>query len=225
MDESKSPGPPVPIFVTAAYPASALARGAPSDASAQSAPAKRESGNDWLGHVRGCAAGDHSALASLYDESSSLVYGIALRVLNNTADAEEITLDVFAQVWRSAGSFDGQRGSVQSWLVTLVRSRSIDRLRSRHSRVKREEAVGSTTEFRATTPGPEEQTAFSQKRKRIQTALGMLSGEQRQVIELAFFSGLTHMEVAAQLGEPLGTVKTRIRLGMMRLRDALGDFA
>lgn len=225
MDESKRPDAAVPISVTAAYPAPALARGAPSPAAAQSAPAKREFGNDWLAHIRGCAAGDHSALASLYDESSSLVYGIALRVLNNTADAEEITLDVFAQVWRSAASFDGQRGSVQSWLVTLVRSRSIDRLRSRHSRVKREEAACAETELCAAGAGPEEQTAHSQKHKRIQAALGTLSGEQRQAIELAFFSGLTHMEVATQLGEPLGTIKTRIRLGMMRLRDVLGDFA
>jgi RNA polymerase sigma-70 factor (ECF subfamily) len=152
-----------------------------------------------------------------------LVYGIALRILNDTADAEEVTLDVYAQIWKSAATFDVQRGSVCSWMVTLVRSRAIDRMRSRHSRVRREEAA--SIELRAASPGPEEQTVFFEKTKRIQAALATLSREQRQAIELAFFSGLTHVEVATKVGEPLGTIKTRIRLGMMRLRDALGDFA
>jgi len=221
MDESKKQDASVPVSVTAAYPATALAAGLAS--APPNAPSCRESGTHWLIHVEACAAGDHSALAALYDESSPLVYGIALRILNDAADAEEITLDVFAQVWRNAATFDGQRGLVSSWLVTLVRSRSIDRLRSRRSRTRREEAAGM--DLRPTITGPEEQTAFSEKTKRIQTALADLSAEQRQAIELAFFSGLTHIEVANKLGEPLGTVKTRIRLGMMRLRDALGDFA
>ena len=223
MDESNKADRSVPLAVTAAYPATALSTGMSPAAGWPSVPAKRESANDWLVHIEGCAAGDHSALAALYDESSPLIYGIALRILNDAADAEEITLDVFAQVWKSASTFDRQRGSVSSWLVTLIRSRSIDRLRSRHSRVKREEAAGM--DFRPAQAGPEEQTAFSEKSQRIQAALTALPTEQRQAIELAFFAGLTHMEVADRLSEPLGTVKTRIRLGMMRLRDALGDFA
>jgi RNA polymerase sigma-70 factor (ECF subfamily) len=179
----------------------------------------------WKGYIERCAAGDQSALAQLYDESSSLVFSLAFRVLGDRADAEEITSDVYAQVWRQAATYDPSRGKASTWLATLVRSRAIDRLRSRGARDKYEipdvrlESIGTGQ------TSPERETEFAQRRRRVVSALATLSEEQREVIQLAFFSGLTHSELADRLGQPLGTVKTRIRLGMLKLREQLEEYA
>jgi len=163
------------------------------------------------------------ALASLYDESSKLVYAIALRLLGQAADAEEVTLDVYAQVWRTAATYRSERGSVTAWLTTLARSRALDRARSRVSRARFEEPMMEVTEMKAEADeaSPEMKTAAAQRRRHVLSALATLSPEQREAVQLAFFSDLTHSELAEKLQQPLGTVKTRIRLGMMKLREQL----
>jgi RNA polymerase sigma-70 factor (ECF subfamily) len=181
-------------------------------------PATRE--EQWRGYVRDAAAGNTRALASLYDETCSLVYGIALRILRNEADAEEVASDVYSQVWRSASSFDGTRGSVNAWLTMLARSRSIDRLRSR-ARLRQEKTLDLAVNVPAAGETPERASWLGQQRSLVRQALQSLSSEQREAIELAYFSGLTQTELADRLQQPLGTVKTRIRLGMIKLRERL----
>lgn len=168
------------------------------------------------------AAGEQTALAALYDETNHLVYGLALRILGDTADAEEVTLEVYTQVWKSAKHFDPRRGNAAAWLVMLTRSRAIDHLRSNASRKEREEPLDWIFDLPASTECPEQASALGEQRRWVRAALEQLSPEQREAIELAFFSGLTHQELAARLDQPLGTVKTRIRLGMMKLRELLG---
>jgi RNA polymerase sigma-70 factor, ECF subfamily len=177
----------------------------------------------WASYVRRCAESDQSALGALYDESSRHVYGVVLSVLRDSSDAEEVTLDVYSQVWRSAALYSTQRGSVVAWLLTLARSRAIDRLRSRLNRNNRETALDESASFSFASSGatPEESTAAMQVRRRIQGALDLLPRDQREAVELAYFSGMSHSELAAHLGLPLGTVKTRIRMGMMKLREEL----
>jgi RNA polymerase sigma-70 factor (ECF subfamily) len=170
--------------------------------------------------VRAAAGGDSRALGSLYDETCSLVYGIALRVLRNEADAEEVTSDVYSQVWKSASTFDSARGSVNAWLTTLARSRSIDRLRAR-VRTQKEEALETISNVPSSGETPESASWLGQQRAKVRAALQSLSPEQREVIELAYFSGLTQSELAERLQQPLGTIKTRIRLGMIKLRERL----
>ncbi len=176
----------------------------------------------WWSYVGRCAGEDQTALAALYDESSSLVYALVLRMLGNTADAEEVTIDVYMQVWRTAGSYDGSRGSVTAWLLTLARSRAIDRVRSRSGRMQHEREFPERFEVPACTASQEAETEGNERRRRVLAALATLTVEQREVVELAYFSGLSHSELAGKLGQPLGTVKTRIRLGMMKLRKELG---
>ena len=149
------------------------------------------------------------------------MYGLALRILGDVADAEEITLDVFTQVWKSASKFDPGRGSALAWLVMLTRSRSIDRLRSRADRDVRELPIADSRQPRDISNLPDENSFIRQQRMMVETALGGLTPEQRELIELAFFSGLTHSELALRTGLPLGTVKTRIRLGIIKLRELL----
>jgi len=172
------------------------------------------------GYVRGIAAADQSALGALYDATNRLIYGMALRILNNPEDAEEVTLDIYTQVWRNAASFDEGRGSVTAWLMTMARSRAIDKLRSGANRVRREEAL---TDLDVAAPAPAaEQSGI---RREVETALKSLAPEQREAIELAYWYGYSHSELADRLGQPLGTVKTRIRMGMMKLRSQLGALA
>jgi RNA polymerase sigma-70 factor, ECF subfamily len=181
-------------------------------------PATRE--EQWRGYVRDVAAGNSYAFACLYDETCSLVYGIALRVLRNEADAEEVTSDVYTQIWKNAATFDAARGSVNAWLTMLARSRSIDKLRSR-ARARKEESLDVITNIASSEETPERSSWLGQQRARVRTALQSLSPEQREAIELAYFSGLTQVELAERLKQPLGTIKTRIRLGMIKLRQSL----
>ncbi len=176
----------------------------------------------WLAYLDRIRAGDAEGLAQLYDETSGVLYALALRVLNDTADAEEVVLDVYQQVWKSTQAFDAARGTVWGWLTILTRSRAIDRLRSMGARRAREFPIESGWETRSATPVPEAQSIFAQERKLVREALASLALEQREAIELAFFRGLTHVEVAEAMGVPLGTIKTRIRSGMRRMRDLLG---
>jgi RNA polymerase sigma-70 factor (ECF subfamily) len=176
----------------------------------------------WSQCIQRAASGDQQGLAELYDHSSRLIYSVALRIAGNPADAEEITLDVYSQVWKLAKDYTPDRGSPSAWLVMMARSRALDKVRSRVSRTQHETTL--ETAFDAAAPGEsaEDSALNSENRRRIQRAMQDLSEEQRQAIELSFFSGMTHSELAERLGQPLGTVKTRIRLGMMKLRTALG---
>jgi RNA polymerase sigma-70 factor, ECF subfamily len=178
----------------------------------------------WRAFFGRTAQGDRDAFAALYDASSSLVYSLAFRILGNRADAEEVTLDVYLQVWREAGRFDAARGGVTSWLVTIGRSRALDRYRSHQTRQKRE-AGPVETDSPSGAPSPEKLTAMSQDRRVVAEAMASLAPEQRQVIDLAYFHGMSQSEMAEYLGLPLGTVKTRVRLGMMRLRELIGEWA
>jgi len=174
----------------------------------------------WRLHIDGVRAGQSDALARLYDETSSLLFGLAVRILTDPADAEEIVVDVYQQVWRTAQGFDPSRGTVLGWLTMLTRSRAIDRLRSAGARRSRETPFDPTIDFPSAAPAPESQSIFAQERRLIRQAMETMPAEQREAIELAFFRGLTHVEVAEALGEPLGTIKTRIRMGMRKLREA-----
>jgi RNA polymerase sigma-70 factor (ECF subfamily) len=158
------------------------------------------------------AAGDQSALNALYDRYAGLVNGLALRILRDPSDAEDVVQDVFVQAWRQADRFDPSRGSPEAWICTLARTRALDRLRRRVSR--REEPAEAAP---GTTATPRNVEILA-----VRKALDELSANQRRALELAYYEGLTQSEIAERLGEPLGTVKTRIRTAMIRLRDALG---
>lgn len=171
-------------------------------------------------------ARDSEALAALYDRYSGVVMAFALRMLRERAEAEETTVDVFHQAWRMAEAFDAGRGSVAAWLMTLCRSRAIDRLRSRQRREVLTSKIGADEAAAAgvgvsSDPPADEKVEISSRKRRVTLALSSLSEAQRTAIELAYYEGLSHSEIASRLGEPLGTVKTRIRQGMMTLRSAL----
>jgi RNA polymerase sigma-70 factor (ECF subfamily) len=173
------------------------------------------------------AGGDELALTALYDGTSSLVHGLALRILGEQQAAEEVTVDVYLQVWRQAERYDPSRGAALGWLLTIARSRAIDRLRSHAMRRDRREtdaAIRLRTDP-VVASGPDEAVSARERRHAVQRALMHLPPEERGTIELAYYQGLSHSEIAARQGTALGTVKTRIRLGMVRLRQELGDRA
>ncbi len=170
------------------------------------------------------AQGSDDALGHLYDQTSSHVYGLAIRVLNDPTMAEEVTLDVYMQVWKQAGQFDLKRGKPIVWLAVLTRSRAIDRLRVGQKEREGRQSLDVIEAQAATFGNPEDSAAYSQQCHVVQQALASITAEQRKVIEMAYFGGLSQREIADQIGEPLGTVKTRIRLGMIKLRNILGPF-
>jgi RNA polymerase sigma-70 factor (ECF subfamily) len=166
-------------------------------------------------------AGSEEALAQIDDHTNSLVYSIALGLLSDRADAEEVTLEILSQIWRGASSFRAERGTVIGWLIMVTRSRAIDRLRARRHRSSEAE-VGALQDKPAATPTPEESTIAGEQQRRVRAALAVLRDSQRQVIELAWYGGYSHSELAEKMGLPLGTVKTRLRLALARLRQLLG---
>src|SRR5262245_4247017 len=173
-----------------------------------------------VGLLGAIARGDRDAFARFYDLYASLVHTFAVRILRERTEAEEVVQDVFVQVWRQAAGYSRDRGTPEAWLITLARSRGIDKLRSRR---RRDEMVRPAEDpdrlpqpvARASASGPAEARAT------LGGALGDLPAAQRSVLELAYFDGLTQTEIAARLGEPLGTVKTRMRSGLERLRGIL----
>ncbi|MBI3649857.1 MAG: sigma-70 family RNA polymerase sigma factor [Acidobacteria bacterium] len=166
------------------------------------------------------AEGDQSAFTTLYEATSKAVFGLVLRILNDRATAEEVLLDVFTQAWRQAGNYDRGRGTPIAWLMTIARSRAIDRLRSgKHDQQK--DTLEHAGELTAQTPSPEDHTVIAERQKMVRQAIESLSPEQKEVIELAYYSGLSHTEIATKLGHPLGTVKTRTRLAMIKMREML----
>jgi len=184
-------------------------------------PGKDSSETRWAGYLAAAARGDQAALAALYDETSPLVFGTIHRILMNQADSEEVTLDVYTQIWRSAGDYTPDRGAVAGWILMLARSRALDRFRSRQRRAGQETVLDDLSPLRAAGDQPDDIAALEQQRRMMRTALDTLAPEQKQAIELSFFGGLSHTELADALGQPLGTVKTRIRLGMTKLRQLL----
>jgi RNA polymerase sigma-70 factor (ECF subfamily) len=171
--------------------------------------------------IQNVADGDQQALASLYDATSRTVYGLLLRILSDAGTAEEVLLDVYTQAWRQAASFDGGRGSPLAWLTTIARSRAIDRLRRGRAERRQTEPLDVIERSAASTDDVEGVVRERETRAFVRAALEELSPEQREVIELAYYGGFSHSEIAAAKGLPLGTVKTRTRLGMSRLRELL----
>ena len=167
-------------------------------------------------------SGDADALASLYDRYSSLLLALARRILHDSSDAEEILQEVFLQAWNQAARYRGTRSSVSTWLVMLTRSRSIDRLRSRKSRDRTVNALKEENPKDYTSAVAVGNVLLGERRERLRRELEELPEEQRTVLELAFYRGMSQSEIADFAGIPLGTVKTRTLLAMRKLRKALG---
>ncbi len=171
------------------------------------------------------ARGDQAAFSALYDRLSGPLYSLALKMLGDASDAQDALQEVFVQIWSRAGAYDPEKSSVFSWAVLLTRSRAIDRLRARDRRLR--VVVGSTVDknkVAGTTDASTVESAADTANKKdeaahVRSLLNNLPEDQRQAIELAFFGHRTHHEIAAQLGQPLGTVKARIRRGLLKLRE------
>ncbi len=166
------------------------------------------------------ARGDELALGSLYDRYRIILFGMLMRILNSREEAEDVLQEVLLQVWRRAADFDEQRGRPFTWLVTLARSRAIDRLRQLGARRRLVDSAAQNTPEEAS--DAVKNTLHSEQREIVQRALAELPEEQRRILILAYFDGLTQSEIAAKISTPLGTVKTRMRSGMIKLRELLG---
>jgi RNA polymerase sigma-70 factor (ECF subfamily) len=165
------------------------------------------------------AQGRQEALSRLYDETSHMVNGLLRRILELPQDAEEVLLEVYMKAWKNAGSYSADRGSVQAWLFTMARSVAIDRIRQRRARPSTMPLeFQGVREPLSVDESPEQQSAAAQRRRKVQALINELPRDQREAVMLAFFGGLTHSELAERLGQPLGTVKSRIRMGLMQLR-------
>jgi RNA polymerase sigma-70 factor (ECF subfamily) len=165
--------------------------------------------------------GDESALATFYDRWSNRVYSLALRLLREARDAEDIVEETFWQAWRNAARFDATRGGVGTWLLTICRSRALDRIRARR-RKQDDAALDDDAQYESSQPDPSATMVANETGRIVRAALAELPDEQRQAVELAYFRGLSQSEIAEKTGQPLGTVKTRVRLAMAKLREKLG---
>ncbi len=177
----------------------------------------------WL--LERVAKREEAAMNAFYDRYHRLVYSLALRVVGMAADAEDVVLDVFWQVWQGAGQYDPERGTVITWLITIARSRAIDRLR----RLRRNGTLVQTVAAQHGDPakplGDAQEDIFAaEQRRRVRAALDLLPEANRRALELAYYDGLSQSEIAATLDEPLGTVKTRIRTGLAHLRGHLQTY-
>jgi RNA polymerase sigma-70 factor (ECF subfamily) len=176
--------------------------------------------SDWVGLVQSIARGDQSALHALYTQTHRLVFTLIMRITSNRETSEELTLDVFHDVWRRASSYDPAGGPVIGWIMNQARSRAIDRLRF-DQRKKRVNDHAESPLTATASSGPQEAFDVREQGQLLRRALQVLTPQEQQAIETAFFSELTYAEAAAQLNQPLGTVKTRIRSGLAALRQAL----
>jgi RNA polymerase sigma-70 factor (ECF subfamily) len=165
--------------------------------------------------VTAIRAGDQGAMAALYDRYSSIVYSVALRVLQNPAAAEDVLQDIFMQLWRNPGAFDASRGNMAAWLAVIARHRAIDALRRRKPEEDFEDVIVSVE------PDLASEADRSRAMAKVRTAFESMAPPQRSALEMAYFEGLTHAEIAQKTGEPLGTIKTRIRTGLLSLRKVL----
>lgn len=181
----------------------------------------RVSEDEWLKLLRAIAGGDQAALHSLYEQTYRIVFTLIVRITMNRETAEEVTLDVFYDVWRKASTYDPANGSVVGWIMNQARSRAIDRLRfdQRKKRVNTyPHSLGPTTDV----VDPQQACLFEEQSRLLRDALDVLSTGERSAIETAFFSEMTYEQTASKLNQPLGTTKTRIRSGLEKLREALG---
>jgi RNA polymerase sigma-70 factor (ECF subfamily) len=173
---------------------------------------------EWAVLVQSIASGDERALRALYERTNRIVFTLVVRITNSRDAAEEVTLDVFHDVWRRARTYDPANGTVVGWIMNQARSRAIDRLRFE----QRKKRMSRPADVPASAAGdPRDEIDVLEQGRVLRDALVVLTSDERQAIEIAYFSGLTYAEVAARLGEPLGTVKTRIRSGLEKLRRAL----
>jgi RNA polymerase sigma-70 factor (ECF subfamily) len=174
--------------------------------------------------IRRMAGGDRDALAELYDRLSRPLYATARHILNDSSEAQDVVHDVFLALWENAASFDVGRGAAFSWAVTLTRNRSIDRLRTRTNRARLlDSSVPDDLGYGSDSAilGGDDRAELGERAQVVRTAMDSLPDEQKRALELAFFSGLTQKEIAEKLSEPIGTVKARIRRGLLKLRDVL----
>jgi RNA polymerase sigma-70 factor, ECF subfamily len=181
----------------------------------------RVSEDEWLRLIQAIVGGDQGALHSLYEQTYRIVFTLIVRIIMNRETAEEVTVDVFFEVWRKASTYDSANGSVIGWIMNLARSRAIDRLRF-DQRKKRVNTYPH--DLRPTTDivDPQQACLFEEQSRLLRDSLQVLSTEERRVIETSFFSELTYEQTASKLNQPLGTVKTRIRSGLGKLREAMG---
>ena len=178
----------------------------------EQSPLNRGDAGDEMRLVARIRAGDQQAMSELYDRYAKVVYAVALRVLQDAAAAEDVLQDVFLQLWRNPDAFDASRGSLAAWLAVISRHRSIDRLRKRRPETDIEDCVI------AGGPDLRDETERTLVIEKVRVVLAEMNPDQRKALELAFFQGLTHTEIAEKTGEPLGTIKTRIRSGLQLLR-------
>jgi RNA polymerase sigma-70 factor, ECF subfamily len=179
---------------------------------AENSPHSRGDPADEMRLIARLRAGEQQAMSEIYDRYAKVVYAVALRVLQDAAAAEDVLQDIFLQLWRNPDAFDASRGSLAAWLSVIARHRSIDRLRKRRPETDIEDCV--------ITSGPDlrDETERTLVVEKVRGALAEMNPDQRTALELAFFQGLTHSEIAEKTGEPLGTIKTRIRSGLQQLR-------
>lgn len=193
-------------------------------ASPEGAPAQstsQQNSQDLSGLLRRSARGDRDAFAELYDAMSARVYGLVLRVVRDPAQSEEVAQEAFLDIWRQAARFDPARGSAPAWILTIAHRKAVDRVRSAEASGRREtsyEQQNHAVDHDVTADAAH----ASIDAKRVRSALAELTDIQREALELAYFGGYTHTEVASMLDLPLGTAKTRIRDGLIRLRDTMG---
>ncbi|HEY1678258.1 MAG TPA: sigma-70 family RNA polymerase sigma factor [Candidatus Sulfotelmatobacter sp.] len=176
--------------------------------------ADRQAISPDLAAVMAVKSGDQQAMAELYDRYSSVVYAVALRVLGDSGRAEDVLQEVFLQLWRNPGAFDSARGSLGAWLAVITRNRAIDALRRRKPETDLEDVIVSVA------PDLASEADRARAAQKVRSALGTMPAAQRSALEMAYFDGLSHSEIANKTGEPLGTIKTRIRAGLIALRKA-----
>jgi len=190
-------------------------------AAASGAPSPEDGAPDLADLLRRCGRADEGAFARLYDATAARVHGLALRVVRDPAQAEEVTQEAFLEIWRTATRYDAAKGSALGWLLTITHRRAVDRVRAAEAATRRD-----ATYHHQNRPVDHDATAeaaqASLEAHRVRTAMRTLTEVQREALGLAYFGGYTHTEVATMLDLPVGTAKTRIRDGLIRLRDALG---
>ena len=194
----------------------------PADASPFGEASARADSAAELGQLlRLASRGDQEAFAQLYDATSTRVFGLAVRIVRDRAQAEEVAQEAFLEIWRTASRFDPDKGSAHAWMLTIVHRKSVDRVRSAEASTRRDmtyEQRNQTVDHDSTADAAH----ASLEARRVRNALESLTAVQREALELAYFGGYTHTEVASMLDLPVGTAKTRIRDGLIRLRDTMG---
>ena len=191
-------------------------------AAMETTPHSAPGANDGDSLIVRVAQGDREAFGALYDRFSMPLYSLALKILGDEAEAKDLLQDIFLSIWHKAPGFRAERGTAFSWMVTLLRNRAIDRIRSRRRRSELLDANAPDLEpTSSATPTSAQEAIASERAREVRAALEQINDEQRQVLRLAYFEGLTQVEIAEKLEEPLGTIKARAQRGMARLRNLL----